>query len=150
MWMREREFTVKLGGTIFVNVENIVAFQNEPLFTVYRSEADGSIGINFEVYDANSNHLASVRQNRIYRHREQAANLVIGGDADTYTLTNANGAELVRIIRGPAAQTELDVFLRTYLPNGVLFEATPNGSSIANLFMEGVTLENASTGVNIG
>ncbi|MBZ5524828.1 MAG: hypothetical protein LAP21_21535 [Acidobacteriia bacterium] len=145
------KFTVKLGGMNFINVKNIMMFRGEPLFTVYRSESDGALSVNFEVFDSNGNKLASVKQNRIYPHHEQAKNLQLGGNASTYTLTDtANNKMLVRIDKREAAETELDVFLHTYLPNGVLFNASPDGTSLASHFFKGVTIADAGVGVNIG
>lgn len=150
MYLKEKSFTIKLGGMTFINVKNLMTFKGEPLFTMYRSESDGSLAINFEVFDAVQNKLASVKQNRIYPHHENAKHLTIGGSADTYTLIDAsNGDTLIRINKREAAETELDVFLHTYLPNGLLFDANPNGTNLASHFFKGVTLANAEVGVGI-
>jgi hypothetical protein len=135
----------------FINVKNIMTFKGEPLFTVYRSESDGSLGINFEIFNSESNKLASIKQNRIYPNHEHAKYLQVGGSADTYTLTDtSNGEVIVKINKREAAETELDVFLHTYLPNGVLFDANPDGTSLASNFFKGFTIADAGTGVAIG
>ncbi len=151
MWLKENKFSVKLGGMTFINVKTIMQFRGEPLFTVYRSDTDGSLAINFEVFDSGKNKLASVRQNRIYIHHERAKELKIGGDADTYTLSNAaDGTVLFNITRRAPAETELDVSIHTYLPNGVLLDAGPNHTSLASHFFMGVTIAESAIGVNIG
>ncbi len=75
MYMKEKEFTVKLGGMTFKNVEVIMTFAGQPLFTVYRSESDGSVGISFEIFDSHCIKIASIKQNRIYPHHEHAKGL---------------------------------------------------------------------------
>jgi hypothetical protein len=57
MWLKEREFKIRLGGNTYINVATLIAFRGEPLFTVRRQEESGQVGIDCEVYDASGRRL---------------------------------------------------------------------------------------------
>ena len=48
MWLKEREFKIRLGGNTYINVPTLIAFRSEALFTVHRQEESGQLGIDCE------------------------------------------------------------------------------------------------------
>ncbi len=63
MWAIEDRFNVILGGNTYINVQNLVVYKNQTLFTLKRHDDNGELGIYFELYDASHNHVASVKRN---------------------------------------------------------------------------------------
>ena len=52
MWSVAENFTVKLGGNFYQNVNTLVAFRGKSLFDLKRHSDNGELGIYFELYDA--------------------------------------------------------------------------------------------------
>src|SRR6266851_3464134 len=63
-------FSMRLGGNVFEGVHTIVAFNNEPLFSVDRRQSDGLLRIDFEIYDSQQKKVAVIRGNRIVAGNE--------------------------------------------------------------------------------
>ena len=52
MWKVEDRFRVKLGGNTYINTPRLIVYKGTPLFQLGRSESDGMLGIDFDVFDA--------------------------------------------------------------------------------------------------
>jgi hypothetical protein len=150
MWLKETEFSVKLGGNTFINCPVIMAYKGAPLFSVYRDE-NGYLAIDFEVFDAEHQKIASVKKNNIYRHHERVHEYALDGTADTLLLVDEITKEVVVDIRKRlAATTELDVHLRTYLPDGRFLDASPVGCTLPGIFLGNNTFKDAGIGIAFG
>ena len=57
---------MKLGGNIYINTPNLVAYRGEPLFTLRRHDETGYLGIDFDIYNAQGEKVAAVRRSEIY------------------------------------------------------------------------------------
>jgi hypothetical protein len=149
MWLKEKEFTIRLGGCLFIDQPILIAFQDEPLFGVVRHE-DGQLGIDFEVFDAGRNKLATVKRNQIYStHKDR---FKLEGSADQISMIDVSSGDVLVDIkkRVAAAPAELDVSVRTYLPDGRQMILGPQFSNIAGIFLAGNTFKsNRGAGVNI-
>jgi hypothetical protein len=134
MWLKEKEFRIRLGSTTFIDVPNLVTFNGKPMFVVRRHEDTGQVAIDCDVYNADGFKIASVRRNMIYFGEQDAYELDHSGDR--ITLRNKQSGDVIADIkkRGEALPVELDVSLRTYLPDGRLinygFEQTEIGSNV--------------------
>jgi hypothetical protein len=148
MWLKEDKFLVKLGGIFFSNVKTLVAFNDEPVFTIRRHE-NGQLGIDFEVYSEAGEKIASVKRNNIYSPGK--ALYVLDGDADSIRLTEkASNRQLVEIKRRlAAAPVELDVSLHSYLPDGRLMNITPESSNLGGVTMQNVHITGCRIGIAI-
>jgi hypothetical protein len=150
MWLEETEFSIKLGGNTFINVPVIMAYKGEPLFAVSRNES-GYLAIDFEVFDATRQKIASIKKNNVYRHHERVHEYALEGTADTLRLIDKiTGSIIVDIRKRQAATTELDVNLRTYLPDGRFLDANPNGCTLPGIFLGNNTFKNCGTGIALG
>ena len=70
MWHLEDNFRVIIGGNTYINVPNIIVYQEKPLFTLKRREKDGQLGIDFDIFDKNGARIATIRRNRIVQGNE--------------------------------------------------------------------------------
>lgn len=150
MWIKEQEFAVRLGGNTFINVPVIMAFKGEPLFQIFRSDGNYELAIDFEVFNSKGEKIATVKKNRIYPHHAHKAAFTIDGTENTLRLTDkSTGTILVEIKKGLAAQSGLDVSLNTYLPDGRLLSATPEGCSLPGIFFGNNTIQNCKVGISL-
>ena len=149
MWLKEREFKIRLGGNTYINVPTLIAFKDEPLFTVYRQEESGQVGIDCEVYDANGRKIASVRRNNIYIGDAQS--FEVTRSDDRISLTDKQTGSILADVRkhSQALPAELDVAVRTYAPDGSLLDLTPDYSNIRTNVFVGCTIENCPVGIGL-
>jgi hypothetical protein len=149
MWLKEKEFRIRLGGQIFVNVPVLIQFNGESLFTVRRHEETGEIGIDCDVYDQAGGKIASIRRNNMYPG--DLATYEVERSEDRITLRDVKTRTVLAQVRkhGEALPLELDVSVRTYLPDGRLLDAGPELCTIPGLFMVGNTIENGPVGIAI-
>lgn len=66
MWLKENEFTIRLGGNTYIDCQSLITFNGEPLFDVRRNENDGQVAIDCEIYGASGLKLASIKRSNIY------------------------------------------------------------------------------------
>jgi len=147
MWEIEKNFKVKIGGNYFVNCESLISYDDEPLFTLKRRDSDGRLGIDFDVYDSKGNKIATIRRGN-----------VVQGDIDAYEISHlsdchkviekASGRVIVQIDKNPP-DAELAVSVNMYLPNGYLFEATPDNINIKSNILTNNLFSNP-IGITIG
>jgi hypothetical protein len=149
MWLKEKEFSVKLGGNTYINVPVLIAYKGTALFTISRSE-DGQLGIDFEIYGPDRRKIATIKKNNIYLDRGQKTEYEFEGTAESIALIEkAGGKRVVEIKKRPTAAEELDVSLSTYLPDGQLLTADPDKTSLKGLQMKGNVIQGAKIGIAI-
>jgi hypothetical protein len=148
MWKVEEKFSVKLGGNTYINTPNLVSYKGEPLFRVYRSESDGMLGIDFDVYDSSGQRVATFRKG-----------IVVQGDGDNYNIESGHeeyrviekstGRQIASVKRRGAQDVEMEVSVRLYTPDGFLFDATPTSTNIETSMFAGCVFENCGAGIGI-
>ncbi|MBV9242863.1 MAG: hypothetical protein JO314_12740 [Acidobacteria bacterium] len=148
MWEVEDHFSVKIGGNYCIDTPNIVAFRDDPIFVLKRSE-DGYLGIWFEIFDDSGQKVASVKRNEIYA--AESGRFSFNGTQDSCELIeNSTGRVLCGIKkRSEAHPMELDVTVETYLPDGRLFNATPDSTTLGSIFMKGNVFQGCGTALAI-
>lgn len=150
MWTIEDRFKVILGGNTYINVPNLVVYKGQTLFTLKRHEENGELGIYFELYDAEHNHVASVKHNQIYPTQGQKDLYSIEGSLQGYSLREKNtGQTVCNVVRLPKTPIELEVSVKFYTPDGFLFDATPTSTNLGGIQMTGNVIAGCSTGINI-
>ena len=130
MWIKEQKFAVILGNCRFINCETIISYEDQPFFTIQRSDTSGELGISFDIYDESSSKIAVVKQNRIYKNIHASPDdYVIDTGQKHYRMTEkATGRLLCSVIKIDSNDpfiAELHLYVNLYTPDGILFEATP-------------------------
>jgi hypothetical protein len=149
MWTVEDRFSVKLGGNTYINTPNLVVYKGEPLFRVYRSESDGILGIDFDVFDASGTRVATFRKSIVVQG--DSDNYVIKSGHEEYEVTDkASGQLIAKVRRRGAEGAEMEVSVRLYTPDGFLLDATPTQTNIGGVMMTGNVFENCGAGIAIG
>jgi len=150
MWYTEDEFKVKIGGTTYINVPNIVVCKGVSLFKIIRSDSDGLIGIDFDIYDENGKKVATIRRGRIVKGNDDDYDIVTAHDH--YTITEKSTGKMICDIkkRQMANNVELEVSVHLYTPDGFLFDATPEQTNLpgGNVISGGV-MKNCENGIVI-
>lgn len=149
MWTVEDRFSVRLGGNTYINTPDLVVYKGQSLFRMYRSENDGILGIDFDVYDASGRRVATFRKG-----------IVVQGDSDNYAIKSgheeyevtekATGRQLARVKRRAAQGVEVEVSVRLFTPDGFLLDASPTETNVGGLKMTGCVIENCAAGIVIG
>jgi hypothetical protein len=149
MWLKEDKFTVQLGGNKYINTPVIISFRGEPLFTLYRNQG-GDLGIDFEIYNASRQKIAAVKKNNIYPHKDHKPSLSLDGTDDSLRLIDKDtGKVIAEIKKRQAATEELDVSVTTFLPDGVLLIADPNGTNLGGTQISGCAFEGMNAAIAI-
>ena len=148
MWNIETEFAVKLGGITYINTPNLVVFKGKPLFRIYRSESEGILGIDFDIYDSHKNRVATIRKS-----------IVVQGDSDKYSIKTGHdeysviekdsGRLIASVKRRGVKGAELEVAVHLYTPEGFLFEATPTHTNVGSTTIIGGTIKDSGAGIVI-
>lgn len=149
-WEIAENYVVKLGGNIFVNCGQLIAYDDEPLFTVKRRENDLRLGIDFDVFDEGGNRVATVRNGNVVDGDRNAYEMHHG--ADTHRITDkASGRVICQIDKSPdQPSVELAVSVKMYLPDGFLLEAYPDRLNIGTSMMIDNFMRNCRVGIAIG
>ena len=149
VWRVEDEFKVIIGGNTYINIPNIIVHKGSSLFTIKRSESDGLLGIDFDIYDKDHNRVATVRNGVIVQGNEDDYDITTG--MDRYTVTEKSTDRMICDIRKrtEAQHAELEVSVELYTPDGFLFNATPDHTNIGGIVMKGNVFKNSGAGIVI-
>ena len=146
MWNIEKEFSVKLGGNTYINTPNLVVYKGEALFKISRSENEGILGIDFDIFDAKRKRVATVRRSIVVQG--DAADYDIKAGHDEYSVTEKSNGRLITSVKRRGAQgAELEVSVHLYTPDGFLFDATPSQTNVGGMVMTGCTIKDCGAGI---
>lgn len=146
------EYQVRLGSNIIKNCKSILAFAGKPFFTLKRHE-DGYLGIYFDIHDSQGNKIAVVKRNELYFTKETDTDLfTANATKDLYEVKERSSGRVIFSIkkRSLATPNELDICFATYLPNGWLFQATPEKMNLADSSFIECFIEDCETAIEIG
>ena len=148
MWKIENEFSIKLGGNTYINTPNLVVYKGEPLFEIRRSESDGILGIDFDVFDSEGNRVATVRKGIVVQG--DSDNYIIESSHEEYTVTErSSGRLLTSVKRRGVDGAELEVSVQLYTPDGFLLDATPTQTNIGGNVIKGCIFKDCGAGIAI-
>src|SRR3972149_9459487 len=140
--------SVKLGGNTYINTPNLVVYKGQPLFRIYRSESDGILGIDFDVFNASGNRVATFRKGVVVQG--DSNNYLIKTGHDVYEVTEkASGRLIARVKRRGGQGAEMEVSVHFYPPDGFLFDATPTHTNVGGMMMAGCVIEDCGAGIVI-
>ena len=60
-WSIPERFKVIVGGNTYINTPNIITYKGDRVFELRRSESDGYLGINFDIFGETGERLGTVR-----------------------------------------------------------------------------------------
>lgn len=60
-WNVPKHFKVLIGGNTYIDCPTIIDYKGQSLFELLRSDSDGLLGINFDVYAKDGSKLATIR-----------------------------------------------------------------------------------------
>ena len=148
MWKIDSNFSVKLGGNTYINTPNLVVYKGEPLFQIKRSESEGILGIDFDVFDSSGNRVATFRKSVVVQG--DSKNYKIESGHTEYKVTELNTGRLIaHVQRREAEGAELEVSVQLYMPDGFLFDASPTETNLGGIKMEGNIIKDCATGIVI-
>jgi hypothetical protein len=149
MWTVPKQFSVRLGGNTYIDTPNLIVYKDEALFQIYRSDDNGILAIDFDVYDANRKKIA-VFAKGIVAYGD-ASNYIVTTGHDEYTVREKDTNQLIASVKRRNVEgAELDVTVRLYLPNGVLLDATPTHTNIGTNTFVGCTFRGGKAAISIG
>jgi hypothetical protein len=148
MWKVETEFAVRLGGNTYINTPNLIVYKGTPVFRIRRSD-DGTLGIDFDVFDAKGQRVATFAKGIVVQGDE--ANYKIESGHETYSVTErSSGRVVARVQRRGVQGAELDVHVHMYLPNGFLLDAGPKATNLGGVTLSGNVIKSCGAGIAIG
>lgn len=147
MWYKEDKFIVKLGSNFYENTPNLIVYKGENLFVIKRSEGNGLLGIDFNIYDEKGNKIAVVKEGRIYSGDEKKFEII--KTKDEYILKNRETGAMICDIkkRSMADHAELDVNVSLYTKDGFLINATPESTNIGSNAFRGNYIKDCGAGI---
>lgn len=137
---------VYLGGIRFLDVPTLVTYEGRPMVTINQG-AGGGFEIALEIYDDKGNHSASVRGSKLLT---PTGAVVVDPDVSQYEIISTvdRHAVIDKIFkREVCVLLGNDLWLRLFMPNGKLFEATPTAFETLKHRFEGASVT-GSFGVN--
>lgn len=149
MWEVENQFIVKIGSNTYINVPEIIVYNDEPLFEIVRAENTRLLGVNFDIYDENGSKVATIRRGMIVQGDKN--NYIIRKDFDHFTVKEKSSERMICEIkkRDKAGDAELELNVHMYTKDGFLLKATPLGTNVKNLLMRNCTFKNCRRGLII-
>jgi len=148
MWKVENEFAIRLGGNTYIDTPNLIAYQGKPIFRVRRNQEDGTIGIDFDVFDKTGQRIATFKKGIVAQGDSE--NYQIETGHQIYTVTErATGRIIARVQRRDVPDAELEIQVHMYLPNGFLLDAGPESTNLGGITMTGGVIKNCSVGIAI-
>jgi hypothetical protein len=149
MWNVADKFKVRLGGNVYINVKSLITFKGESIFTLKRSDSDGLLGIDFDIFNKDKALVAKVRHGTVV-YGDPSLYEVFKGNHHYKLTEKATGKVVCEIkSRGQAENAELDVSVKLYTKDGFLFEADPDKTNIGTANIRGNTFEGCDTAITI-
>jgi hypothetical protein len=133
-WERAENFIAILGGNTFKNAPDLIVYRGEPIFRLHRHTSSGKLAISFDIYDeTGTERMANVVKSKFYPNRKYSKfkdfekPFAIEDKVYNYTIREKSSGRMVCSIkqREGISPVELEVSVSLYMPDGYLFEATP-------------------------
>lgn len=149
-WKVPEHFKVMIGGNTYIDCPTIIDYRGSSVFELLRSETDGFLGINFDVYAKYGSKLATVRNGQFVG--DTPGGYRIDGSADHYSLVEiATGRQVCDIkfrLKAPD-DAELDVSAQMYMPDGALVSFNPQETNLPGIKMIGCTFKACGAAIKI-
>jgi hypothetical protein len=137
-----------LGGNTYINTPNLVVYKDEPLFRIRRSEEDGMLGIDFDVFDSSGSRVATFRKGVVVQGDEQ--HYEIESSHSEYTVKEKSSGRLIANVKRRGVEgAELEASVHLYTHDGFLFDATPTETNLGGMKITGSTIKDCGAGIVI-
>lgn len=149
-WKVPQHFKIQIGGNTYIDCPTIIDYKGTSIFELLRSESDGFLGINFDVYAINGSKLATIRNGQFVGNTPDGYRL--DGSADHFALIEiATGRQVCDIklrLKAPD-DAELDVSAHMYMPDGKLITFNPLETNLGGTKMSGNTFQACQAAIKI-
>lgn len=142
-WQVPEHYNVIIGGCTITDCTKLVEYKGKRLFSLYRSDNNGFLGIDFDLYDALGTKLATIRHSQFVGNKEPKGYKLDGGP-DHYVLIEEGTGRLVcelKLRNQAPGQAEIEVTGEMYMPDGELLHLTPTELTFKNMTLSNVTIE---------
>jgi hypothetical protein len=149
-WMVPEHFKVMIGGNTYIDCPVIIDYNGQSLFELRRSDTDGYLGINFDLYGSDGKRVGTVRNAQFVPPRPEGYSVRHG--ADHYVLTeDATGRTICDIKLRQKAQddAEIEVAAEMYMPDGFLLRFTPEQTNFGGSALRGNIFRNLGADIKI-
>lgn len=126
----QEHFIVRLGGNDWLDTPNLIAYRGQPLLKVCRAEDSDELRVEAEIFDADGQRKAVVRDTELVQGDPQAVD--IRSTENNYTIRDRATDRVVCEIRRRAGKQkmDLDVSVLMHAPDGFLIHANPAQSNV--------------------
>jgi hypothetical protein len=148
MWKIEKEFSVKLGGNTYINTPNLIVYKGEPLFKLYRSDSDGMLGIDFDLFDKSGKRIATIRKGIVVQGDTKSHK--IESSHEEYKVIEKDTQKVIAAVKRRGTEgAELEVTVCLHTSDGFLIDATPTKTNIGGMTMTGCVMKDCAAGIAI-
>lgn len=141
-WQVPQHFKVLIGGNTYIDCPTIIDYKGQSIFELLRSDSDGYLGINFDIYVKDGSKVATVRNGQFVGATPPGYQ--IQGSENQYVLVEtATGRQVcdIRLRLKARDDAELDVSAQMYMPDGKLVAFDSNQTNLGGIKMSGNTFQ---------
>ena len=149
-WKVPQHFKVMIGGNTYIDCPTIIDYKGQTVFELRRSDTDGFLAINFDIYAQDGSKIATVRNGQFVA--PQPSGYVIEGSHDHYLLIEkATGRRIcgIKLREKARDDAELDVSVEMYMPDGKLIKFSPTETNLGGIIMKGNTFQACGAAIKI-
>jgi hypothetical protein len=150
-WIVPEHFKVIIGGNMYIDCPVIIDYKGQSLFELRRSNTDGYLGINFDLYGSEGKRVGTVR-NAVFVPPVPEGYSVQHG-ADHYILTEDVTGRIIcdiRLRHKAQSDAEIEIAAEMYMPDRFLLRFTPKQTNLGGLTLRGNTFRNCGAAIKIG
>jgi len=149
-WQVPKHFKVRIGGNTYIDCGTLIEYKGQALFDLKRSDSDGYLAINFDLFDEYCARLATVRNGNFVG--KTPPGYEIAAERDHYSLVDTTTGRAVCDIRlrdMAEGDLQIDVSAQMFAPDGKLLEFTPTQTNVETLTVQGQVISNCRVGIGI-
>jgi len=139
----ETECAVKLGGSRYVNCENMIVFKSKTVLTIDNWD-DKLISINYNIYSPSGVTLAIIEKGKIKQGNPDLFQLIY--DNSEYLLIKKSSQKVICHVKKEMEDGKCEYLMwgNLHMPDGFLFQFTPEQTNVPFLNMlKGSTFKNS-------
>lgn len=142
--------TIKMGDNYFTNMQHLIVCGGKPICDI--SSRSDSILINLVVHDKSGNEIGKIIKSKLVSGNKN--DLSVKYSASEFSVTHVPSKQQLCLIKksylSNINRCILDLWLNFYLPNGKVFQCTPQTSNQPKLQqMSGVEMDSMGTAIVI-
>jgi hypothetical protein len=149
-WKIPEHFKVRIAGNTYSDCPTIIDYKGQRLFELRRSDMDGCLGINVDLYARNGSKLATV-QNGQFVGLQPIRYSVEDSPGHYKLVEGATGKRVCEITLRTTSpdEAELDVSAHLHLPDGRLIQFDEKQTTLGGTVMTGNTCTDCGAAIRI-